>query len=178
MKLILDLCESLELFIVDCCMCLFILQIPCNWMATDLYFLVAIQAVYKQLHSFCNNSGFGILVSLTTSFVNRLHKVVQFFHRSVFNETMIFWANVSQLQKILVRGIGATMFGSKTEVNNRHFSDNNPYFSADSCTTGSISCLLTFVFLDFGEKFFFQVFWNFNVKLYVSKQCAWFHFSP
>ena len=44
-------------------------------MATAIHILLTIRAVCKQLHSCCNNTGFGILVSLTTSIDSGSHRI-------------------------------------------------------------------------------------------------------
>ena len=52
-KLAIDMSQSHEHFIVDRCMCLFIVYIQCNWMAIPIHILIVIRAVYKQLQGFC-----------------------------------------------------------------------------------------------------------------------------
>ena len=91
-KLIIDMPQSLEQFIVDRCMCLFIIRIFCDWMATAINQLTIIRTVRYQYHSFCTNTGVGSLVCLTTSNDSRLHKNGNLFYRSALNETIIFCA--------------------------------------------------------------------------------------
>ena len=97
-KLIVDMPQPLEHFIVDQCMCLFVIRVPCNWMVTAIRNLISIRAVCKQLHSFCNNIIVGILVSLTTKIDIGLPKFVKIFHRGVLNESINFCSCESKLQ--------------------------------------------------------------------------------
>ena len=73
-KLVVDMSQSLGLFIVHRCMGLFIIHIPCNRMVLSNHNLIAIRAVCNQLQNFCNNTGVAILVALTMSIDSRLHK--------------------------------------------------------------------------------------------------------
>ena len=97
-KLVVDIPQHVEQFIVYRCVCLFIICKLCNWMATAILDWIAIRAVCKQIHNFCNNTGVGILVSLTTRIDSGLHKIVEIIHSGLLNEAMNFRASASQLQ--------------------------------------------------------------------------------
>ena len=97
-KLVFDMPQSLENFLVDRWMCLIIIHKAFDWIATKVYNLIAIRAVGKQFLKFCNNTGFRNLFFLTTNIDSRLQKVVETYHRGVFNEVTIFYAYESQLQ--------------------------------------------------------------------------------
>ena len=97
-KMIVEMPQSLEHFVVDLCMCLSIIPIILCWMATAIFNLIAIRRVWKQLQSFSNNTGVGILVSFTTSNDNELQKIVKTIQKAVLNKAKQFCANESQLQ--------------------------------------------------------------------------------
>ena len=60
--------------------------------------LITIGDVCKQLHSLFNNTGVSILVALTASTDNGLHKIVETIDRNVLKEATNFCAYESQLQ--------------------------------------------------------------------------------
>ena len=79
-----------ENVINDRYICLFVIRLPCNWIATAIHKMIKVRAVCKQFHSLCNNTGVWFLDSLTASIDSGLHKVVETFDRSVLNKSVFF----------------------------------------------------------------------------------------
>ena len=134
-------------------MCFFIIHVPHNWMETAILHLIGTRAVCKQLHSLCNNTRVGILVSLTTSIDNGLPNLVNhltgvystvrwnFVHTSPSSKwkSSKGWRIVPlPLSKLLIN-IGCSWVSNSSVLVYSFF-------------IGPISCLQTFVFLKIGRK--------------------------
>ena len=141
-------------------------------MTTAIHNLITIRAVSTQIQSFCNNTGVGILVSLTTSINTGLQKKYQ---NLSTNQKISVHTRPSSKYNISKAVMIAPLVSSKLETNIRCNWDNRPSFSANSRNIEPISCQHTFESVKIGgeiDKRFSQMFWNIDNKLYVTKQCC------
>ena len=79
-QLINDAIQSLEKLCVDSSMCFLITQIFCDSVAATIHNLIAVGAVGKQFHCFCDNTRVWILVSFPTGIDSRLLKFIETFN--------------------------------------------------------------------------------------------------
>ena len=86
-KLIADIPESPEQFVVDCCSQIRTIRVRNNIMQTTFHYLIFTEIVGKQLHCVCFNSGIGTFISLWWSTDIELHKKVEAFHKMVIKES-------------------------------------------------------------------------------------------
>ena len=153
MKLIANISQSLEHFFVIAAR-VFSSFVHFIWMALPIHVLITKRVVGKQLYSFCNNTKVRIVISLTTSFDNKLHKNFESFRRDVLIEAIYFRAYGSQFQVKNSKGVRIVLLvSSKLEIIIRRCWDNNTFFSVYSCHNGPISCLSTSLLLKKGGKF-------------------------
>ena len=96
-QLIIDVIQTLEHFCVDRPVCFLIVQIFCDSVATTIHNLIAVGAVGKQFHCFCDNTRVWILVYFSTGTDIRLDKFIETFNWSAFNEATNLFAYSSQL---------------------------------------------------------------------------------
>ena len=92
-QLIIGVIQTLEQFCVDSPVCFLIGQIFCDSVVTTIHNLIAVGAVGKQFHCFCDNTRVWILVSFSTGTDCRLHKFIETFNWSVFNEAINLFAS-------------------------------------------------------------------------------------
>ena len=116
-------------------------------MATAILCLITMRVVGKQLLSFCNNTGIGILFAWRTIIDSRLHNSLKHFTGFYSMKQQTFEQNSSKRAKIM------PMVNAKQEIYFRGSWDNYPSFSAYSCISGPRFCLHTFTVSKTGTLF-------------------------